>query len=848
MKPEQWSEVRRLFRRVVDLPPAQREAVLAEEDPEPEVLVELGRLLDADTTTDPLLDAEVADLAGALAEELSPMPSLEGRMVGPYRILEEIGHGGMGAVYRAERDDVDKQVALKLVRGGMAAADLRARFLLERRVLARLEHPNIARLMDAGVTEDETPYFVMEFVEGERITTYCERRGLDLESRLRLFLQVCDAVRYAHTNLIVHRDLKPGNILVTEDGVPKLLDFGIAKLLADEEEGADFTKTGSHLMSPEYAAPEQMTGDPITAATDVYVLGILFCEVLTGRRPYEVKGTSPVEVASAILTASPRRPSLLLEDALREGAAATEPGGTPPSFFSGRFGSEVARDLDAICLAALERDPARRYRSADQLYREIERVLEGHPVEARLPTVGYRFSKFVRRNRLAVGAVVAVVLSLAGGLGAALWKAAETERARAETAAALARSEVVTDFFMDLLSANDPNETRGEELTARELLDRGIEEARELEADTLLYAELLSRVSEVYNSLGEYAKAEPLAEEAIGLKRAVYGTGHSEVIDLLNALGVSKAMGGNLPGSSEVFRQAIDEGSAGLAGEEDENVLTAMSNLGVVLRRLGDLAGAEAIYRRTIEVQRRVLDEDDGDLTSTLNNLAVLLHRKGDLAGAEPVFTEVVDRQRRYEGEDSPRYAFAMGNLAILLQDLDRLDEAEELLRRSHAIQKLVLGEEHPEYAMGLHNLGQVLLRQGDIEAADTLLQQSLELHTARYDEDHPGVLQVVHTIAELQLESGNAAEAEQLFRETLERRRSVLGPENGDVVKTLIGLGATLDALGRPSEANTVYTEAAAVAAAAGLQSGLPDVIRICALATDRELAGAAPLCADGP
>jgi serine/threonine-protein kinase len=429
----------------------------------------------------------------------------------------------MGTVYLAERVDgqFEQQVAIKLLKQGLPGEDARRRFLQERQILARLEHPGIARLLDGGVTAEGTPFFVMEHVEGRPVTAYCNEQNFGIEQRLRVFLEICDAVQYAHRNLVVHRDLKPSNILVDAAGRVKLLDFGIAKLLAEGDDGAPAEATRSVLraMTPEYAAPEQVRGDPVTTATDVYVLGVLLYELLAGQRPYRV-GRGPIsELERAILEEEPLRPS-----------ARTTGGAGLPGIGPRELQRRLRGDLDGIVLKALEKEPERRYPSAEALATDIRRHLQGLPVSAHGDRLAYRTWKFARRHRLSMAAAGLGFLSLIGGLIGTTWQA---QRAAREAR----KAEVVKDFLKSLFSASDPKEAQGKERTARQLLEDGARRIEtELKDQPEVQSEVARLIAAVYRELGEYDRAAPLLSADLERHRKLDGPRSLAVAESLTQL------------------------------------------------------------------------------------------------------------------------------------------------------------------------------------------------------------------------------------------------------------------------------------------------------------------------
>ncbi len=441
-----WPELEPLLDQALDLPRAARAAFVDTAcQGDPDLRRRLQALLEADDSTGGLLDAPVSVVAADLLESSSPLPPPV--RLGAYRIVKEIGHGGMGTVFLGERDDgaFEQQVALKVVRGVAAHESLMSRFLTERRIQARLAHPNIARLLDGGSTDTGEPWFAMEYVDGEPITTWCERHGLDVGARVRLFLEVCEAVRYAHARHIVHRDLKPSNLLVTEDGQPKLLDFGIARLVEPGAQAdAGDTRTGMWAMTPEYAAPEQVRGEAATPATDVYGLGAVLYELLTGERVHRFERRTPAEFERVVCGVEP----------------------APPGSVARRIGRTVDADLETIVLKALQKDPSRRYATAGLLLDDLQRREAGLPIRARPDSPWYRTRKFMARHRTAVLAATAVMVALAGGL---LATARQARIAREEAGRATASR----DFLLGLFEGATPEVALGREVTARDLLDRG---------------------------------------------------------------------------------------------------------------------------------------------------------------------------------------------------------------------------------------------------------------------------------------------------------------------------------------------------------------------------------------
>jgi len=771
-----------------------------------------------------------------------------GARVGPYRLLRQIGRGGMGTVYLAERDDAEfrKRVALKVVRRGMDTDDILLRFRYERQILASLEHPNIARLYDGGATPDGRPYLVMEYIEGVPITRYCDEAGLPIDARLRLFADVCRAVQFAHQNLVVHRDIKPSNILVQPDGTVKLLDFGIAKLLDPAAAGptpgprtepglatpgyaAPLTRADLRIFTPEYAAPEQLSGEPVTTATDVYSLGVLLFELLTGRRP---EGGADSVRASAVVGRAPAG------SADAEGAASLEEiarrRGTTPD----RLRRRLRGDLDAIVATALARDPARRYASAGQLLADIERHLAGFPVEARGPSLRYRAASFVRRHRVGVAAAVAVVLSLVGGLGAALWQAGRAARERDEARIERARAEQMAGFVLGLFSAADPlTRERLDTLRARDLVDRGVGRVRtELADQPEVRVRMLATLGEVYTNLGLYGEAQELLEEALaaipassdGLRdRAAVLTLLAELadrrnsyvaIDTLTAAVLSiYATQGWAPDSLYASALSYRGGALGMLGRHEEAVAhheeaialvrrwepggkryaAMLNNLATYYANIDEHAKAEPLLREAIEIDRGIFGPDHPELATAYNNLASTIHYQGRRAEAEPYYREALEIGRMAFGPDHPHVAFFSENLATLLDDLARYDEAEPYYRDALRILESSLDAEDPRLATLRRNLALNRHAVGAYGEAEALLRASLAALEATLGADHIYAALARASLGRTLAAAGRASEGLPLLRASLTALESQLPEGHWRLQVVRSDLGAALAATG---------------------------------------------------
>ena len=822
MTPERWQQAQDLFHQALDLDPEERAAFLQKVCPDASLRAEVQALLDADAAPPSIFDTaqertqtlptdvQALSAGSDRAAGVSPI----GRHIGPYRLVREIGRGGMGTVYLARRTDIDNDVALKLVRGSLAAPETVERFLRERRVLARLKHPNIGRLLDAGMTEEQTPYFVMEYVEGVPITKYCDERRLTISKRLALFQHVCQAVHYAHQNLIIHRDLKPPNIFVTDDGQVKLLDFGIAKLVEEDDE-AGLTRTGMRLMTPEYAAPEQVRGQAATTATDVYALGVLLYELMTGHRPYALRGRSLGEIERIICEEEPVRPSVAARryaDYMAGGSSGEVPSSEAVRVLRTRHSDRLHRriegDLDVICLKALSKEPSHRYASAEALWEDIARHQSGLPVVARASTVRYRARKFVQRHRVGVS-VTAVLVVVVAVLVAVFTLQLAEERDVAQTEAE--KAEQVSSFLMGLFEASDPSEALGDTLTAFELLERGVARAEGLAEEPLVQAQMLSVVGQVYVRLGDYEAAGPLLERALALRRDAVGEEHMDVAASLNNLAALLRQKGDYAAAEPLFREALAMRRK-LLGEEHVDVATSLNNLALLLHQKGDYAAAEPLYREALAMYRELLAEEHPSVATSLNNLALLLHQKGDYAAAEPLIREGLAMKRKLLGEEHPDLAISLSSLALLLLQRGDYAGAEPLYREALAMRRKLLGEEHPNVAISLNNLAALLRRKGDYAGAEPLYREALVMRRKLLGEEHPSVAASLNNLAALLRRKGDFAAAEPLFREALVMRRKLLGEEHVDVATSLNNLALLLHQKGDYAAAEPLFREALAM------------------------------------
>ena len=709
---------------------------------------------------------------------LSKSPPVQ---IGPYRIIELLGQGGMGTVYLAEQTHpFRRRVAVKVIKLGMDSEQVIARFETERQALALMNHPNVARVLDAGTTQEGRPYFVMEHVAGIPITEYCDKHTLSTRERLRLFLSVCDAVQHAHQKGIIHRDLKPSNVLVAvqdDEPTPKVIDFGIAKAVEQRlTDKALFTEFGQLLGTPEYMSPEQaeMTTLDIDTRTDIYSLGVLLYELLVGVLPFEQKALRQAaarDVPRIIGSEDPVTPSTRLSS-LGAGVAAVARNRRTDGAALRR---QLRGDLDWITIRALEKDRTRRYATASQLADDIERYLSSQPVVAGPPTARYRIQKFVRRNRGAVSAATIVLVALIAGLAASsvLYLRAERERQRADTQMRIAKR--VSEFLTGLFEVSDPGEGLGREVTARELLDKGAASIQSLKDQPVAQATLMDTMGHVYLTLGLYDQAAGLLEHAIRIRRERIGPESLEVAGSIYNLAEVHVERGNVQEGERLAREALRIRER-LLPPDHPDVARAVSLVAVVMQEAQRLDDAERYYLRATDILRRAPGDNAVELAGVQNDLATLYQEKANYPRALALYKDSVRVRRARLGDAHPQTVQVIVNMAGTLQLAGRYTEAEPLYRESLATQRKVYGNEHPLVATTIGNLALVEHELHNDREAEQLFREAISIERKRYGDNHLSVALSMSGLAKAVQGQQRLQEAEQLFRQAIAIERSVAG------------------------------------------------------------------------
>jgi serine/threonine-protein kinase len=880
---KRWRELKALFQEALELEGAARAAFLDRLGArDRDARCEVESLLASSEVTESPLDRRPVELASELLESAArgegmtgvvsdgSHSSMLGRRLGPYKIVRRLGRGGLGSVYLANREEeFTKQVAIKVIRRTVATAELLRRFEFERQILATIEHPNIARLLDGGTTEDGLPFLVMEYIDGEPVDQYCDRRKLPVVQRLELFLTICEAVSTAHRKLVVHCDIKPDNVLVTSEAVPKLVDFGIARILGPEAviESADEGDTGLRMLTPDYASPEQLRGEALTTGSDVYSLGVLLYELLTGSRPHTVGQLSLDEAARLVSETGPRRPSTVPGSAaLRRTAAGRdtaeiEKAAANRSTTPSRLERQLAGDLDSIVLEALSPDPEDRYPAVERLADDIRRFLGGYPVAARAAGVWYRGARFVQRHRLSVAAVtlalgalmtLVAMLSLQSARLAAL-------RDRAEDEATSAR--VVSAFLQDMLTTADPFEGIGGDATVLEALDRAVSEIEMAFAEEpALEAAVRDAAGTTYLRLGQLADAEPQLARALELRRALGSEHRLDLARSLNSVGrleqergdyeaaegryrealaIAEASSppdvsltaetiavlgtvrhdrGDLLEAEELYRRAL-AGRRSLSGK-DADLASSLDDLAGLLQERGELDAAEEMLRESLSIRRRVFEPSHPDISSNLNNLASVLHDKGMLEEAEDLYRVSLRMARDRFSGDHLQVATAINNLATLLHDKEKLDEAGFLYRESLDMTRRVLGDEHPEVAVSMANLAGLLHDEGMLEEAESRYRESIAMARRFLGEDHSRVADSLQDLALVIEDRGDLVAAEGALEEALEINRRAARGDPERIAFNLADLASVVCARGEADRARPYFDEASRLLTAAGSEA----------------------------
>lgn len=780
-------------------------------------------LLRADAAeADALESPQITPIARQILEDTRFADDLSGQRVGAYRLLRRLGEGGMGSVWLGERDDeeFERRVAVKVIKRGMDSDLVLRRFRVERRALGMLEHPSIARLLDAAMTPDGRPALIMEHVEGAPLDQYCADRSLNVRERLRLFVEICDAVAHAHRQLVIHRDLKPSNMFVTSDGRPKLIDFGIAKLLSDEETATSVTAPEQRMMTPRYASPEQIRGEAVTTATDIYSLGVVLYELLVGRAPFEPTSGSRAELGRLVCEQDPVAPSTAVSRETPIDARGPEQAGDTT-----RLRRMLEGDLDTIVLRALRKEPERRYESVAALGEDVRRYLEDRPVLARPDTLAYRARKFVRRNRGAVVAASAAATMLVLGVTmlAGMYlrtRSAEAEESRQRLVAEtkLAEANSVASFLEAMLASATPDRAEGRSPEALvEILDAAAERMHEELADQpRVRARIQHTLASSYRQVGAYEKAERHFGEAESTRRELFGSQSAELGDTLHEYAMLALNRGDLDGAEARAGEALrifDQIDAG----PSKRRANALDVLGVIAMEQARFEAADDRFREAIQLYEQVLPPDDEALLQAYAKRGVLLAQTGRTDEAIEIIERAIEASENGGGAPTVGRLSMLNSLAVLYRRAGREEDALRLYDRALTIADQILGPEHAMTLVSRSNRSVILHKLGRLDESEAEMREVLGLQQRILGEHHDHALTTMFNLARLLEDRADLGSAEPLYRTVIEQNRRLFGPEHPQVGMGMGALGKAIGRLGgadRLPEARTLLTESARILA----------------------------------
>ncbi len=782
MDKEKINIVKSVFEQALDFDLKERQKFLDDKcGDDKELKKEVLSLLDAHKQTDDFLE-----IPFNIKERNSHFgrDQFIGKNIGNYLIEAEAGAGGMGVVYKGRRADKEFEhtVAIKILRQQFNSEYVVKRFQNERQTLANLQHPNIARLLDGGTTDDGLPYLVMEYIEGTSLIDHCDANKLNTSQRLEIFRLVCDAVQYAHQNLVVHRDIKPGNVLVNKEGRPKLLDFGIAKLMDEElnENDEGLTKTGIWHLTPEYASPEQIKGERITTRSDIYSLGILLYQLLTGHQAYRITVNSPVAIGKIITDELVIKPSEKIrsteEISFSDGSIKKI---TPQSISNLRnekpekIFQHLQGDIDNIILKAIHKDPERRYASAEQFSEDIRKHLIGLPVIARKDTIKYRFSKFVQRHKVGVAFFVLINIIILFSIAAIIYQSNIASDERDKANIELKKFEEINDFLLEMLSSADPG-VEGKDVKVYDLLEKAIEDVNvKLKNQPEIKSAIKQTLGSTFIGLGEYNKAKSLLLESLESNKKLLGLNSKEVAKSYHQLGLCYDWIGNFQLADSFYILGINTYNK-ISGKPTKELSDNLNDYGTLLTNYGLYDSAGVLLRRSLDIYRMYNEEKGQKEAITINNLAVNLHHQNKVDEAEKYYLEALRVLTNLYGINRPEVASIYNNLAFIYMDNKNYDASESAFKKAYDIKTSVLGNEHPSLGLALSNLGMLYFVKEDYQKAEIPLQESINFFYRIKAPKDPFLSLAYYWLGRTYLESNQLKKSEEVLRKSINIREEI--------------------------------------------------------------------------
>lgn len=785
MKSEKWCKIEDLFEKASNLSPDERISYLKNEcGNDSEIFDEVVSLLEADDNIHPVLNKKASDLIN-----IEHKLNFVGQQIGSYKIVEEIASGGMGTVFLAERSDgvFEQKVALKIIKPGLSTISIIRRFQNERQILANLQHPNIARLFDGGVTDDRRPFFTMEYVEGIPIDEYCDENKLNINERLDLFKKVCETIQYAHNNLVIHRDLKPSNILIQKNGEIKLLDFGIAKVLSAESENEDLptiTQTEIHLMTPEYSSPEQIRNSKISVSTDIYSLGLVLYKLLSGKSAHDFQSRTFNEFEKVICDQQIIKPSTIINNSISESKV----------FENRKVQPEKLRkilngDLDNICLMALRKEPERRYASVEMFAFDIQRYLDDLPILARKESITYSARKFIIRHKTAVIANIALFFIINGLI---LFYTIQLKEQRDKANLEAKKAEQVASFLQDLFLVSDPNESLGKTITARELLDKGASKLKiSLDEEVEVKSQLLNTIGKVYTNLGLYNSAEEIFL-ILRENKDLPLVDKSTYVETLINLAIVYRFEGKYD-SAGVMLKNIRNNRDNYFENNSPLLAKLYNNLGGYYYETAQFDSSDYYYKKAVLLIRNSYGSRSIELADVMYNLGVLEFDSGNLSKSDSLYRKSLELYTELRGELDAKTATAQNELASVLRYTGKFDEAEVLYNKALETRIKIFGDNHPDVAHTLNHLSRLYYNQEQYEKAEPLVRKSLEIRENLYDSTHPEISASKSSLAGTLMGLNKYEEAEKYYRSAYEASLKKFGKTHHYTPALLSNIGYAL-------------------------------------------------------